>query len=368
MLSLVRGGLLVARYSDHGKSCKLDNSSNLTAFKLFQQPQKAGYVFHMFLYAVIMLLRSMECVLLAQGTFKFIWNYKHIRDELFKIWRETPWKWEFLWAEVLMLPAFLLPCVQVVFAVLSELSYASNLDKCFKHDTTVYFIYAALTVFTDFFAYFVRVAMILATIAVWKLWSPETSGQPNESIHSTNMQRPELNQLEEFVKDWSIVCTKYGELADTYEQIGQKVKCITQIFQTWFMLPWIIFFIVTSTQTKNALEPWSANEHPLPFSEEYYTSYIISQILSLLIIFLCALKMNMFHTEFHKGLLDKMTAECQNSSCRALASIMHIEKEEDYDFVPSVWGTDIKMRLNSPWYIVIFLLGLFFTICGPFYS
>lgn len=368
MLSLVRGGLLVARYSDHGKSCKPDNSSNLTAFKLFQQPQKAGYVFYMFLCAVSMLLHSMEYVLLAQGTVKFIQSYKHIRSYLFKISRRTPWKWEFLGPIVLMLPLLLLACAQPVFAVLSELSYASNLNECLKHDTTVYFVYTALTLLTDLFAFFVRVVMILATIAVWKLWSPETSGQPNESIHSTNMQRPELNQLEEFVKDWSIVSTKYGELADTYKQIGQKVKCITQIFQTWFMLPWIIFFIVTSTQTKNALEPWSDNENPLPFSKEYYTLYIVSQTLSLLIPYLCALKMNMFHTEFHKGLLDKMTAECQNSSCRALASIMHIEKEEDYDFVPYVWGTDIKMRMDSPWYFVFLLLGIFFTISGSLYS
>ena len=70
--------------------------------------------------------------------------------------------------------------------------------------------------------------------------------------------------------------------------------------------------------------------------------------------------MNMFHTEFHKGLLDKMTAQCRNSSCRALASIMQIEKEEDYDFVPYVWGTDIKMRMDSPWYFVFLLLGYIF--------
>ena len=215
MLSLVRGGLLVARYSDHGKSCKPDNSSNLTAFKLFQQPQKDGYVFYMFLCAVSMLLHSMEYVLLAQGTVKFIQSYKHIRSYLFKILRRTPWKWEFLGPIVLMLPLLLLACAQPVFAVLSELSYASNLNECLKHDITLYSVYTALTLLTDMFAFFVRVAMILATIAVWKLWSPETSGQPIELIHSTNMQRPELSQLEEFVKDWSIVSTKYGELADT---------------------------------------------------------------------------------------------------------------------------------------------------------
>ena len=368
MLTLVRGGLLIARYNDHEKSCKPVNSSNFTAFQLYQHPQKAGYIFHMSMYAVSILLHSMEYVLLAQGTFKFIQNYKYIRSDLPKIWRGTPWKWEFLGAIFLMLPALLLPCVQAVFAVFSELSYASNLDKCLKHNITVYSVYIALTVLTDFFAYFARVAMILATIAVWKLWFPETSRHSNESTHSTNMQSPEVNQVKDFVEDWSILSTKYGELADTYEQIGQKVKCITQIFQTWFMLPWIIFFIVTSTQTKNALEPWSDGENPLRFSEEYYTSYVISQTLSLLIPYLCALKMNMLHSEFHNDLLDKMTAECRNSSCRALASIMHIEKEEDYDFVPCVWGTNIKMRMNSPWYFVFLLMGIFFTICGSLYS
>ena len=110
VLSLVRGGLLVARYSDHGKSCKPDNSSNLTAFKLFQQPQKAGYVFYMFLCAVSMLLHSMEYVLLAQGTVKFIQSYKHIGSYLFKISRGTSWKWEFLGPIVLMLPVLLLAC------------------------------------------------------------------------------------------------------------------------------------------------------------------------------------------------------------------------------------------------------------------
>ena len=369
---------MLVRYKDPGKSCKVVkiNGSNITTSQVVHQPIDAEYIFHLIQYAVCLVLRCMEYVLLAHGFYKFTQSYQSIKTVLPDIWSKT-WKWGICWAIVLT-PTLLLPSLATpAMAIVSEFSYASKLDECTDHDVTIYLVYAILTMFTYFFAYCVRVAMVFATIAISRLWFPEgyynmhTSKRYTIISPNTNSKTSKLEQLsqeEQFIEDWSVVSKKHGELAVRYEQVGQKVECITQIFQTWFMIPWIIFFIVASAETNNALKPWSDGETVTTISALHYTIYSVNQILSLLIPYLCGLKMNMFHSKFHEDLRNEQMAEDQTSSRRALARIMYIEKIERFDFVSRVWGTNIKIRMSSPLYVVFLLIGIFFTICSSLFS
>ena len=376
-ISLARGGLLLTRYSNPGKTCKPVNSSNSnsTNLQVIEQSIESEYMFHMTQYAVGFLLRCMEYVLLTQGVFNFA-RKCHV-ETVTMLWHKT-WRWGILWAMVLI-PVLLFPCLATpALGIVSEFSYAASIDECHKHDTAVFIAYATLTMFTYFFAYCVRVAMVFTTIAVCKLWFPEgyyTCGQIKKAIPSNNsLQSTEipvveqLNEAERFIEDWRVVSNKHGELAGKYEQIGENVELITRIFQTWFTLPWIIFFISVSAETKNVLKPWSNGEELSAISTLHYTVYNVNQTLSLLVPYLCGLKMNMFHEKFYKELREKQMAAHQSSSCRGLARIMHIEKEQNYDFVSRVWGTSIKIQMSSPLYVVFLLIGIFFTVCGSLYS
>lgn len=370
-ISLARGGLLLTRYSNPGKTCKLvkNNSSNSTTFQVVQQPIESEYMFHMTQYAVGLLLRCMEYVLLTQGVYNLAQDC-HVQS-LSLLWHKT-WRWGIFWGMVLI-PVLLLPCLATPsLGIVSELSFAASIDECYKHDTRVYILYVTLTMFTYFFAYCVRVAMVFTTIAVCKLWFPEgyyTCARVKKTSNNLQIHLPEqLNEAEQFIEDWRVVSDKHGELATKYEQIGQEVERITQIFQTWFMLPWIIFFISVSAETKNVLKPWANGEELSAISTLHYTVYNVNQILSLLVPYLCGLKMNMFHDKFYKELREEQMAADQSCSCRGLARIMHIEKEQNYDFVARVWGTSIKIQMNSPLYVIFLLIGIFFTVCGSLYS
>lgn len=362
---------MLVRYKDPGKTCKQVkiNGSNITTSQVVHQPLDAEYIFHLIQYGVCLLLRCMEYVLLAQGFYKFTQSDHHVLPD---IWSKI-WKWGICWA-IVLIPTLLLPCLATpAMAIISELSYASKLNECAEHNVIIYLTYAALTMFTYFFAYCVRVAMVFATIAVSRLWFPEGYYNTRKSEDSTrspntNTRSEQPSEEEQFIEDWSVVSKKHGELAVRYEQVGEKVECVTQIFQTWFMVPWIIFFIVASAETNNVLKPWSDGETVTTISALHYTIYGVNQVLSLLIPYLCGLKMNMFHSKFHEELRNEQMAEGQASSRRALARIMYIEKIERYDFVSRVWGTNIKIRMSSPLYVVFLLIGIFFTICSSLYS
>ena len=91
IVSLTRGGLMLVRYKDPGKSCKLVkiNGSNITTSQVVHQPIEAEYIFHLIQYAVCLVLRCMEYVLLAHGFYKFTQSYQSIKTVLPDIWSKT---------------------------------------------------------------------------------------------------------------------------------------------------------------------------------------------------------------------------------------------------------------------------------------
>ena len=223
IVSSARGGLLLTRYINAGKSCELLNSngSNSTNSQVVYQPIEADYVFHIIHYAVGFLLRCMEYVLLAQGIYEFTQSYQDVQITLCEIWSKT-WKGGICWA-IVLIPTLLLPCLATPsLGIASELSYASKLEECAEHDVTIFLVYAALTMLTYFFAYCIRVAMVFATIAVCRLWFPEgyPSGRSRTNTFDSQTKSEQLCQEEQFIKDWSVVSTKHGELAEyrTYKK------------------------------------------------------------------------------------------------------------------------------------------------------
>ena len=42
----------------------------------------------------------------------------------------------------------------------------------------------------------------------------------------------------------------HATLTDQYNEAGKSVKNINKVFQTWFLFPWVIFFIASSLEAK----------------------------------------------------------------------------------------------------------------------
>ena len=52
----------------------------------------------------------------------------------------------------------------------------------------------------------------------------------------------------------------HAELTDQYTLAGERVKAINEVFQTWFLFPWVIFFISSSLDAKEILASLECGE------------------------------------------------------------------------------------------------------------
>jgi hypothetical protein len=144
------------------------------------------------------------------------------------------------------------------------------------------------------------------------------------------------------------------------------VERILEIFQTWFPIPWLLYFIGTSLDTDHILKAWkdgSSEEGHYEFSEISYMVYNFNQLFFLTITFLCSKMMNTYHRKYFANLRSDQLTKFKTASRMAMASMNKIEKDEHFDFVPRIWGTSIKVPVESSLYIVTMLLGIFFAVC-----
>ena len=313
IIYITKGVLLIARYSFPPKSCP--NSTELVesddSAELVTSGPDRMYYFTVAVYAFCSLLRCIE--------------YIPLLIELYKFWKAKNKEFSFpkLQCTELMICSSLAMILLLCLSV-PTVGIALELNKeCGDSLGTVYIVYCVVNFFRYTWAFSARAGMVFATFAVREIWMNNA---------------PESGSTEEL-----------------YKEKGERVQKVARIFQTWFLFPWIIFFIASSLEAKNVLRVWNGDRiEILPLPLAYYLLYNINQIMLLLIPYLCGLKMDYYHHKFYK----------QEVSCQ---TAMPIQEEDDYNFVPCVWGLGIKVKMNSVIYSLFLLLGIFFTLCGALF-
>ena len=316
IIYITKGVLLIARYSYPPKSCP--NSTELVESDDSVELETSGpdrtYYFTVAVYAFCSLLRCIEYIPLLIGLHEF-WKDKNEEIAFPK-----------LQCTELMICSSL---AMILFLCLSvpAVGIALELNKqCEDSLAVVYIVYCVVNFFRYTWAFLVRAGMVFATFAVREIWTNNTP-----------------------------VSGSTDQLYKIYEGKGENVQKVAGIFQTWFLFPWIIFFIASSLECKNVLRVWNGDrEEILPLPLAYYLLYNINQIMLLLIPYLCGLKMDYYHHKFYKRHVS-----CQTERL--------IQEDDDYNFVPCVWGLDIKVKMNSVIYSLFLLLGIFFTLCGTLF-
>ncbi|CAI8021084.1 hypothetical protein GBAR_LOCUS12549 [Geodia barretti] len=155
----------------------------------------------------------------------------------------------------------------------------------------------------------------------------------------------------------------HASLTDQYVEAGERVKRINEVFQAWFLFPWVIFFIASSVDAKNTVAIWDEDKDKvenLPMI--YLLLYNINQILLLLIPYMCGRKINHYNRLCVIKIQDIQLKRTRSDRFRAQQRKMLIQREDMFDFVPCVWGLGFKVKMNSLIYIVFLLLGIFLTI------
>lgn len=347
-------GLLIARYSVQGEICEL-NETTQDGRNSLPDNFRTGYIFTVVMWAIINLLRVIEYVVLGIATLNFIYTYPRsvqiyldtLKKNLGKVIKFT------LELFVLLGPYLLLVIAVPSFNIVKELEYEKMLP-CYNQNLE-YFSYTAVNYLRYLCAFSVRVAFVITTVIIREIWRETLKSIPLDVGHNNGGILAEWNNTAEHLQFWT----------GRYRGTGEVVKQIMKVFQTWFMIPWLIFFIISSLDVRYTLQPWS-DESGSTMARISYLVFDINQLTGLLLPFLCATLINSYHRDFYKGMKERLIRDRVGASEQAIAHVQfNIDKEEEFDFIARIPCTEIEIRVDSP---IFLLLGFFFTISKPLFS
>lgn len=192
---------------------------------------------------------------------------------------------------------------------------------------------------------------------------------PNENQHG-NLHQSGTDALsslpdplcKKVLTDWINVSEYFKECYIKYRKTGKAAIEINELFQTWFIVPWVIYFIACSLKTYNILHPWMNNsDSSVP--QIYYLLYNVNQFVTLSIPYLCAKMINTYHRKHYKKMRKQQLEKFKDDPRRlSFSRQLLIKKEERYDFLPRIVGTSITINIGSPLYVFILFAGLFFSV------
>ena len=167
----------------------------------------------------------------------------------------------------------------------------------------------------------------------------------------------------------------FKEIFEKYHKIGKQVQVYQELFQTWFIIPWVIYFINSSLKTYNVLRPWNldgdGDTPPSDIPSIHYLLFNINQLITLIVPFLCAKKINTYHHKYFKHMRTKQIKRYMNQSdkldprkarCLSFARQLMVDRNDRYDFEPRIVGTSITISIGNPLFVILLLMGLFLSI------
>ena len=330
----------------------------------FNESDNSGqqYLFTMVVYSSLFIGRWLETLIIHIHIYKFFFSQSTIAPEIFKQLCSDGLKRNCtIRALLIVLTIYMLihSWSIPILGVTLEIQSGQEIN-CEGYMYEYHIVSWLLDIILYLHDVTIRLLMILATIAVGELWSIE------ELTDSKRIKSAEIDTIDEYLCDRIETNEDHEMQTKKYVEIGGQVERILEIFQTWFPVPWLLYFIGTSLDTDHILKAWkdgSNEEGHYDFSEVSYMVYNFNQLFLLTIAFLCSKRMNTYHRKYLGISRQNQLTKFKTASRMAMASMNKIEKDEHFDFVPRVWGTSIKVPVESSLYIVTMLVGVFFTVC-----
>jgi hypothetical protein len=320
------------------------------------------YIFTTVTYSPLLLLRFVETLILQIHVYKFLFvdctsSEVHEFTELCIIsLKQKTWitKGCFCLLFIFMLPhALSIPAIGIVL----EIKHSGCKSEFFL----LLWIMDIIRFLYDVLA---RMLLVLATMAVGHIWSENRRDKAQEDEDAVPC--PEVpTSYAVYLEDRKIASQDHSKRSLEYIMKGRKVERIHNIFQTWFILPWVFFFIASSLKTDQIISSWRDTpsvDGEYDLTDLSYMNYDISQLFLLLLPYLCSKKMNTHHHKYVTASRKQQLSIHKRASRKAFAHLNKIEKEEHFDFVPRIWGTSIKVPVENPMYILFLVIQLFFTV------
>lgn len=94
----------------------------------------------------------------------------------------------------------------------------------------------------------------------------------------------------------------------------------------------------------------------------YYIVYNFNQIYLLILPFLCSNQINADHDQYFSQSRTHQLCRYETASMMALASMNRFDKEEKFNFISQIWGSNIEVPVDNALYILFLLIKIFFTV------
>ena len=341
------------------QACRINGSDN----SIGQQ-----YVFTMIVYSIVFVGRWLETLIIHIHTYKFFFSQSTIAPDQFKHLCSKGLKRSYAIRMLLMiLTVYMLIHSGSIplLGVILEIQTGQKTD-CEGYVYQYHVVYWLLDIIRYLNDVAIRILMVLATIVIGELWMNYPPEDTDNQLINGPKNEEETKDIAEYLQDRDVTNKDHEMRTKRYAERGSQVERIVEIFQTWFPIPWLLYFTATSLDTDHILKAWkdgSSGEGHYDFSEISYMVYNFNQLSLLAIAFLCSKRMNTYHRNYFAQSRHLQVTKFKTASRMAMANMNKIEKDEHFDFVPRFWGTSIKVPVESSLYIVTMLVGIFFTVC-----
>ena len=407
---------LITRYGITASSINCEPSaedSNLTT--AVKAKVNHEYIFTVIMYVIVNVLRIVEYLLLGKQFYFFLFQQEVVDPWTFFKKHSKRFCYLLLFFVILM-PYFLLGFAIPGLGIYQEIEHTQQLAKCYRHYHEIYITYCAVNFLRYTSAFTVRIVMIYTALYIDKLWFPDgppmhtsTGLVKSENLHRGNrhtsfrtylgcadnhddgaetsgsdiIATPDLSSgndteiehqphtdtelFQKVLEDWKEVSTDFKERVENYNKTGKEVQIYQELFQSWFIVPWVIYFINTSLKTYHVLRPWNADGDgdtpPSNIPSIYYLLFNIIQFITLIVPFLCAKKINTYHQKYFKLRRAEQLKQYKDDPSRlSFARQLMVDENDRYDFEPRIWGTSITVSVGNPLFVVLLLVGLFLSV------
>ena len=414
---ILRGTLLVGHYGVTASVFKCVRDLNQTIAVTTELNHE--YIFTTIVYGILSILRILEYSLLAKQFYHFLFkqdvvdvsaSFKKCTDK--NASGKKPDKKRFqrflycLCFVIILLPYFFLGLIIPALGVYQEILYSEWLvPQCYHHYFEIYLAFCITDFFRYMSAFTVRIMMIYTALSLRKIWNPDAENPDAENPDAENpdadnpdaenrvadnsdAENPDADNhvaenhvaekhvadtlilddpRKKILEDWKVVSSDFQVLSKDYTEIGNQVQVIQDLFQTWFIVPWVAYLIASSLKTYNVLRPWNADDDrdsPLTnILHIHYLLYNINQFITLIIPYLCAKKINTYHQIYFKEMRDHQLKKFKGDPSRlSLARQLMVDRESSNDFMPRIIGTSITISIGNPLFVIIMLVGIFLSV------
>ena len=334
---------LITRYGITASSIKCEQSvedDNLTTTKVNHE-----YIFTVIMYAIVNCLHIVEYLILGKQFYIFFFQQK-TNQTIFS--KECSKRFCYLF--LFMLPYFMLGFAIPGLGIYQEIEHTERLAKCYRHYHEIFITYCVVNILRYASAFTVCIVIINTALYIDKLWCPDegpctgvsnnlcrsicrcinsrtrtdnaeqmllrvstdhqanyqTSDRPDNGNsedqhqpHTTCICSTTCKLFQKVIEDWKKVSTDFKGRVEEYNKIGKEVQIYQELFQTWFIVPWVICFINSSLKSNHVLLPWNStiidgdgSTPPSNIPNIYYVMINIIQFITLIVPFLCAKRIN----------------------------------------------------------------------------